>query len=163
MGSGRIVRAKTDFDFRGSTIRAGEPIHLGDDVKSAISDGFKKCATFFGVGQYLYDGDVTEQTPDAVTPSYKVVETLSTNQGETVTNITAAPTNGNQEMGVKKPILDSQKTALQKLLDTRQVNKEAVLKSKNVSDIAQLDYGAAFKLIVELNSLPIRSSVGSSR
>ena len=32
----------------------GQPVSLGDDLKSAATDCLKKCATFLGVGLHLY-------------------------------------------------------------------------------------------------------------
>lgn len=43
-GSSEVVRRKND----------GEPVSIGDDLKSAASDALKKCATLFGVGLELY-------------------------------------------------------------------------------------------------------------
>jgi hypothetical protein len=46
-GSSRITRAR----------ESGEPISLGDDLKSATTDSIKKCASLLGVGLHLYNGD----------------------------------------------------------------------------------------------------------
>ena len=46
-GSSKITRAKN----------SGEPISLADDYKAAATDSLKKCATMFGVGLHLYNGD----------------------------------------------------------------------------------------------------------
>jgi hypothetical protein len=46
-GSSKITRAKS----------SGEPISLADDYKAAATDSLKKCATLFGVGLHLYNGD----------------------------------------------------------------------------------------------------------
>jgi hypothetical protein len=46
-GSSKITGAKN----------SGEPISLADDYKAAATDSLKKCATMFGVGLHLYNGD----------------------------------------------------------------------------------------------------------
>lgn len=46
-GSSKITRAKN----------SGEPISLADDYKAAATDSLKKCATMFGVGLHLYNGE----------------------------------------------------------------------------------------------------------
>ncbi|MDA1193099.1 MAG: Rad52/Rad22 family DNA repair protein, partial [Candidatus Poribacteria bacterium] len=45
-GSKRVVRNDEGIAFA-----------LGDDTKSAITDGFKKCCQFFGIGLHLMDDD----------------------------------------------------------------------------------------------------------
>ncbi|MDP8240486.1 MAG: Rad52/Rad22 family DNA repair protein [Candidatus Hatepunaea meridiana] len=61
-----IVRGQMEINgvvrqqFGGSSITRkqgnGETISIADDLKSAIADCLKKCASSFGVGLYLYGG-----------------------------------------------------------------------------------------------------------
>jgi len=46
-GSSKITRARD----------SGEPLSLADDYKAAATDSLKKCATLFGVGLHLYNGE----------------------------------------------------------------------------------------------------------
>jgi len=39
---------------------SGDPVSIGDDIKSAASDGLKKAGTLFGVALHLYGEDVQE-------------------------------------------------------------------------------------------------------
>jgi hypothetical protein len=46
-GSSRITRAR----------ESGEPVSFADDFKAAATGSIKKCASLFGVGLHLYNGD----------------------------------------------------------------------------------------------------------
>ncbi len=50
------------------SIRSGEKTQIGDDFKAAASDCLKKCASFFGIGLYLYDSDAESGTEVAASP-----------------------------------------------------------------------------------------------
>lgn len=52
----------------GSGDKQGQPICIGDDMKSAGSDALKKCATLFGVGLQLYDKSAQPARPPAQPP-----------------------------------------------------------------------------------------------
>ena len=55
-GGGKVTRAESDILMgKQIIVKRGDPIDLGFDMKSAISDAFKKCCTFFGIGLYLYE------------------------------------------------------------------------------------------------------------
>jgi hypothetical protein len=55
-GERTIVREQAGGQIINRT-RAGEIIELSNDIKGAITDCLKKCATLVGVGLYLYDPD----------------------------------------------------------------------------------------------------------
>ena len=51
---GAVVREQAGGQIINRT-RAGEIIELSNDIKGAVTDCLKKCATLVGVGLYLYD------------------------------------------------------------------------------------------------------------
>lgn len=53
-GERTIVREQAGGQIINRT-RAGEIVELGNDIKGAVTDCLKKCATLVGVGLYLYD------------------------------------------------------------------------------------------------------------
>jgi len=44
--------------------KGGEVIELGNDIKGAMTDCLKKCATLVGVGLYLFDPDARREVAD---------------------------------------------------------------------------------------------------
>jgi len=50
-----VVREQAGGQIIGRNRNTGEILELGNDIKGAITDCLKKCATLAGVGLYLYD------------------------------------------------------------------------------------------------------------
>ncbi|MBD3183123.1 hypothetical protein GF312_12585 [Candidatus Poribacteria bacterium] len=48
--------------------KQGEPVSIGDDLKSAASDSLKKTSTLMGVGLHLYQDD-TDNSMDSMSPN----------------------------------------------------------------------------------------------
>lgn len=159
VGTARVTRAKKEIQYQGSTIKAGETLFLGDNIKSAISDGFKKCSSVFGIGLYLSDGEeiLPESSEAHVVSTFTESVTLApaTNVTAEAANGTPASTNG-KGTGAPRLILEAQKSALEKQFVIRQVDRGEFLKAKNVTDVSKLTMDEASLLIVELNKRPMK-------
>ncbi len=68
---GAVVRQQAGGQIINRT-RAGEIIELSNDIKGAVTDCLKKCATLVGVGLYLYDPSERREVEQEMREAKKV-------------------------------------------------------------------------------------------
>lgn len=65
--------------------KTGETVSIGDDLKAAVSDSLKKCASMFGIGLHLYGGEKSEQPSDQTGRNTEMSEKSKPKGGTTIT------------------------------------------------------------------------------
>lgn len=151
-GGSRINRAEEDIvtKINGKNkllVKAGDPIDLGFDIKAAISDGFKKCSSMFGLGLYIYDGEEKEVVSKSETGTRSEIGTNgSTGNGYASATPTILPKIPDaQNEGV--PSNKIQQEAIKNLMQSR--NKLSFLKDRN-KELESLTYNEAKAFIREI-------------
>ena len=128
---------------------AGEPVQLGFDFKTAAADAFKKTASMFGVGAYLYDKEYYRS------PSSEPAKTSSNGHhpvaAQTVPTVPVAVPVAN---GASKKANALQLKAIRHQLDIKQfLGLEAFLKVAQKANLEDLTQDEAAKFIGELNNI----------
>jgi hypothetical protein len=131
--------------FGNSTITrgkdSGEPVNIGDDVKSAASDALKKAATLFGVGLELYSGRTKKPAATTTTPATPPRSTpgrATERQQRAILSI--AGNQGLSEPQIRTRILDGFGVPLEQL--SRRVASELITKL-NTGQTKKAEEGAA--------------------
>lgn len=114
---------------------SGQVVCLGDDLKIATTDALKKCATLFGVALYLYDQDqnVDVVSADKTTPAPVAVSPDAPEKGESV----------------QEPASQVKIAAIEKMIETYQLDKAEVLKSLGVESLQALSSGVAAQFLIQ--------------
>ncbi|MBI4151862.1 hypothetical protein HY496_02735, partial [Candidatus Woesearchaeota archaeon] len=151
-------------------VKRGEPIDLGADMKTAAADVFKKLASCFGVGAYLYDKEYHRQK--AIQSNGQTHgqshQTTSNGHGPAVSTgpvvvNTPAPSShlpipnpSPSSLTPARKIQEMQKTALKVMFETKGVSEVAFLTAAGKKTLDELTHEEAGLAIRELSAKPLK-------